>query len=197
MWTTTDSMGWRCILTSTDDCCGGKELNKAFDKFLISVFGAPTVFQFRSEQNLEYIELCESYKHKLNHRGSEERVNLSVPMSLIEMFEANTGDDLAESLVNVPHSDMLYVRTGAKSKYVLTIHREIWMESVQSYLDKVQQFMSNTKHASGFRNVDAIIMTGDFSKFDFIRRVASEVFPNLGIHFETNSTLIGAANFIM
>ncbi|KAL3857338.1 hypothetical protein ACJMK2_012015 [Sinanodonta woodiana] len=164
------------IHKATGGAWGGTAVDEAFRQFIIKLVGNPVFQKFTLEHTDDMLDMFRAFEVKKRDMQlmKESTVTLRIPVSLIRIFEKETGEVLHESIGQTEFSGKIKLLND-KLKVDATIIRDLFSKSVRSITDYVSALLKS-KHLEG---VKSIIMVGGFSECQMLQESIVSSLPEI------------------
>lgn len=70
---------------------GGTKINEALERIIIEIVGSKVFEKFKDEYKYDHIDICREFRTTIYSSQSSDRIAISIPCSLFEVFEKETG----------------------------------------------------------------------------------------------------------
>ncbi|KAL3878940.1 hypothetical protein ACJMK2_031264, partial [Sinanodonta woodiana] len=150
------------IYKATGGAWGGQEVDEAFKQFLIKIFGNPVLEKFKVEAMEDHVGLFRDFelkKRKVSPNGKEE-LTFSIPASLLDLFNKNTGETLTEAINQTQFAPNVHVIKGNKLRLDQSIMRAFFDKSLRSVCDHLQTFHEDNEKYG----ISVALLVGGFAE---------------------------------
>ncbi|KAK3603244.1 hypothetical protein CHS0354_007575 [Potamilus streckersoni] len=157
---------------------GGTKVDEAFQQFIMKLVGSPVFSKFSNETFEDLQEMFRSFEVKKRDIYSDKncQVILRVPISLIQLFERETGNTLEESVKKYcPTGKMKLVND--KLKVESSVMKEFYTDTINYITSHVISIFED-KH---FADVKSIIMVGGFSECSLLQQAIQDCIPHKNV----------------
>ncbi|XP_062599964.1 heat shock 70 kDa protein 12A-like [Saccostrea cucullata] len=157
---------------------GGTHLDEAFRQMLIKIVGAPILNDFARSYTDDYMDLFREFEtKKRNFTGNKkDKVNIRIPISLVETFEEDTGEDIKEATENTTYSGKITWIRG-KIRITAEVMKSFFEEAGDQIVDHVKDVLKKPE-ISGTNN---IMMVGGFSESPILQDMIKQSFPDMRV----------------
>ncbi|KAK3603242.1 hypothetical protein CHS0354_007572 [Potamilus streckersoni] len=165
---------------------GGIIVDSAFRKFLVKLVGN-TVFQkfsrVKTEDMLDLFRTFEVKKREMQPK-KDSTITLRIPMSLINIFQDETGKVLQETITQTEFAERVKIISD-KIKLDGTFFREFFSKAIQNITSFIRGLLQN-KNLEG---VKSIIMVGGFSECQLLQDSIMSSFPEISTIIPQDASL--------
>lgn len=151
---------------------GGTTVDNKFLSILTKVFSAPIIRGFKTNFMSEYWELMTDFELKKRMFDGIGKVALKFPVRLLELYEKDVGQTVADTMMNSSISGHIEFKHGLIFM-TETLMKEIFNSAITDILDAVNEVLGQVD------SIDNIILVGGFSESPYIQKVMRENFGNL------------------
>ncbi|KAK3603239.1 hypothetical protein CHS0354_007569 [Potamilus streckersoni] len=171
---------------ATGGAWGGIAVDEAFRQFIIKLVGNPVFQKFTIENTDDMLDMFRAFEVKKREMQlmKESTVTLRIPVSLIRIFEKDTGEVLKETMSQTEFSDKIKLLND-KLKVDGTIIRGFFSKSVQS----ITQYVKSLLKSKQLEGAKSIIMVGGFSECQMLQESIVSSFPEISIIVPQDASL--------
>ncbi|WAR17352.1 HS12A-like protein, partial [Mya arenaria] len=165
------------LYRATGDYAGGSRVNHEFEQFLVRLFGAPALDEFRSELAHTYQELLSSIERKkcaFSH--STDKVVLQLDYDFVTLVENENGETIEEMIKSSRYKDLVqYRKTGRRLTLNNSVVKGFFDSSVDVIIDNLKQILC----ACPRDNITSLLLVGGYSESPYVRERIQQEFPQL------------------
>ena len=166
---------------------GGTRVDGAFRQFIIKLIGGPILNKFMDDNLADYLEMMKDFeatKQMVSCEHEEDEVVLKIPMTLVNMFEKETGEELKEVVEQSSTNDELEYVPG---KLILSSH--LYKTLFQQSTDNIVTKLKSIFRLNSVQKVGTILMVGGFSESKVVQSAVKEAFPDKRFIIPPNPSL--------
>ncbi|KAL3847873.1 hypothetical protein ACJMK2_018764 [Sinanodonta woodiana] len=146
---------------ATGGAWGGQEVEEAFKRFLIKIFGNHVLQKFKRDAMEDYIDLFRDFevkKRKIKPDGKE-KVVIIIPAKLKEILESEPGETFDKCVSQSGLASDVEVIKGSKLRINSSVMKGFFAKSIKSVVGHVKAF-----HDSNAYGITVALMVGGFSE---------------------------------
>lgn len=164
---------------------GGESVNARFIEYFEEVFGIRFMTEFRTNDDyraswLDFETEIERQKRNLSFDDLD-RLRLTFPPNVLELFEKCCGKSLSEICASIEHLSSKRDR--------LNIHKDLIVKLFKPSIDSIIKFMRDIFAQNHLKGVSDIIMVGGFSQCKLIGDSVKQAFQGLNIVIPNDADL--------
>lgn len=154
---------------------GGTQVDEAYKQLLIKIVGAPIITEFSKSHTADYVDMFREFETKKRAITGETKgkVTIKIPISLVETFEEDTGEDIKETIENTKFSGKI-TWVGDKCRITAEVIKSLFEVAGDQIVQHVKDLFTKSE-ISGTNN---IIMVGGFSESPILQHMIKQAFPN-------------------
>ena len=162
-------------------------------ELLRSVVGHKTLDRFKEEQMSDYFDLLREFEHKkrtISNNQSSNWVQMRIPISLVEIFEEETGKKMKDVIKEKADDDeMSFARD--KLRFSMERMKKFFEFSIQGIVSHVEKILSKNE----LRSVNTILLVGGYSECEYLQERIKSSLPgkHLIIPEEAGFTILKGA----
>ncbi|XP_056013346.1 heat shock 70 kDa protein 12A-like isoform X2 [Ostrea edulis] len=160
---------------ATGGAWGGTKVDDAFYQFLAKLFGNDVLSTLKDENMDDYITLFRDFETKKRtiKPNLEDKVTITLPFRLLEIFKEQSEETLAEALPQTRYAKTVEFKAGK-----LRVHPEIFKEFFNHTLQGIIQHITEIMQSFQGESVSKILLVGGFSESPMVLKAIRELFPN-------------------
>ncbi|XP_062579147.1 heat shock 70 kDa protein 12B-like [Saccostrea cucullata] len=157
---------------------GGTQVDEAYRQMLVKIVGSPTILEFSCSYAADYVDMYREFEiKKRSFKGDTKgKVTIRIPISPVEIFEEDTGQDIKETIENTKYSGKV-MWVGDRCRITAEVMKSFFEVAGDQIVDHVRDLL-NKPEISGTNN---IIMVGGFSESPILQDMIKQSFPNLRV----------------
>ncbi|KAK3603238.1 hypothetical protein CHS0354_007568 [Potamilus streckersoni] len=161
---------------ATGGAWGGIAVDGAFKQFIIKLVGEPIFHKFSKENTMDLLDLLRGFEVKKREMQlmKESITTFRIPVSLIKLYEKETGKVLKESIGKSEYSEKLKLLND-RLKVDSAITRGFFTKSIQN----ITTFVNTLLKSKQLEGVNSIIMVGGFSECQMLQESIVSCSPKL------------------
>ncbi|XP_063415310.1 heat shock 70 kDa protein 12B-like [Mytilus trossulus] len=153
---------------------GGTRVDEAFNQLLIKIVGGHhfRIFQEKNKADaLDILREMETKKRNITNE-TEGKVTLKVPVSLIQSFEKETGEEIKEVIKQMAYAGKM-TWVGDKLRMEANLFRALFNDPKTNLVNHVKALMTK----GPLKDVSTILMVGGFSESPIMQSAIKDAFP--------------------
>ena len=173
---------------------GGDQVNKAFEKLLTEIFGVKVMTKFTCSEAYDYLELRHKFEAKKRTYNGENKVNLNIPLSLLQIFEEEMGISITEYISN--NTQFPEKIKFNFNKMILTA--DVFKKLFETPFKQITSYVIDALQTPKMKDTKYIIMVGGFSGSPFLQNMFKKEFPYIHVIIPPEpelATVMGAVIF--
>ncbi|XP_061165022.1 heat shock 70 kDa protein 12B-like [Saccostrea echinata] len=157
---------------------GGTQVDEAYKQMLIKIVGAPIITEFSRTHTADYVDMYREFETKKRAitGDTKGKVTIKIPISLVETFEEDTGEDIKETIENTKFSGKI-TWVGDKCRITAEVIKSLFEVAGDQIVDHVKDLLKKPE-ISGTNN---IIMVGGFSESPILQHMIKQSFPDMRV----------------
>ncbi|KAL3879884.1 hypothetical protein ACJMK2_032160 [Sinanodonta woodiana] len=166
---------------------GGTQVDKAYKKFLISLFGKPVFHRFKVENKEDYLDMFREFEIKKREIApdNDNKATIRLPSSLKEIFEDESSEDLRTTIMQTKYANDVSLK-GDKLRINASVIKRLFSNATQSTVSHVKELMNDEI----VRRVSSILMVGGFSDSKMLQHAIRSSFPNVKVIIPNEAGLV-------
>ncbi|XP_061183692.1 heat shock 70 kDa protein 12A-like isoform X2 [Saccostrea echinata] len=159
---------------ATGGAWGGTKVDDAFYQFLVKLFGNDVLTTLKNDNMDDYISLFRDFETKKRtvKPDLEDKVTITLPLRLLEIFKEETGETLAETLPQTRYAKKVIFKAG-KLRVHPEIFKDFFRDTLQGIIQHITEIMSSFEDS-----VSKILLVGGFSESPMVLKAIKELFPD-------------------
>lgn len=157
---------------------GGTQVDEAYKQMLIKIVGAPIINKFAEEHTADHVDMYREFETKKRAitGDTKGKVTIKIPISLVEMFQEDTDEDIKDSIENTKFSGKINW-VGDKCRITAEIFKGLFEAASNNIVAHVTDLLK--KHE--ISNTNNIIMVGGFSESPILQHIIKQAFPHMRV----------------
>ncbi|XP_052779373.1 heat shock 70 kDa protein 12B-like [Mya arenaria] len=158
---------------------GGTKVDDAYEKFLVEITGLGVMGAFKESHMEDYIDLFRDFeikKRDISTKKSGGKINLRMPLALVETVKEVTGKTIKETILGSAYGERIK-HHGDKIRVDADIVIELFDEPVTSILSHVSTLLKE----SAVRGCSKIVMVGGFSESPILQERVQKRFSGMSV----------------
>ncbi|XP_052778299.1 heat shock 70 kDa protein 12B-like [Mya arenaria] len=158
---------------------GGTKVDDAYEKFLVKITGPGVMAAFKENHMEDYIDLFRDFeikKRDISTKKSGGKINLRMPVALVETVKEVSGKTIKETIVGSAYRERIK-HLGDKIRVDADLVIELFEEPVTSILNHVSTLLKE----SAVRGCNKIVMVGGFSESPILQERVKERFSGMSV----------------
>ncbi|XP_076117897.1 heat shock 70 kDa protein 12A-like [Mytilus galloprovincialis] len=153
---------------------GGTRVDEAFNQLLIKIVGAHHFRTFQEKNKADALDIYREMETKKRNitNDTEGKVTLKVPVSLIQSFEKETGEEIKEVIKQMAYAGKM-TWVGDKLRMDANLFRALFNDPKTNLVNHVKSLMTK----GPLRDVSTILMVGGFSESPIMQSAIKDAFP--------------------
>lgn len=153
---------------------GGTRVDEVFNQLLIKIVGASHFRNFQNKNKADALDLLREMETKKRAIGTdtEGKVTLKVPVSLVQTFEKETGEDIKDVIKQMAYAGKM-TWVGDKLRMDADVFRGFFVEPKNQLLNHLRSLLSKSE----LKDVTTLLMVGGFSESPIMQSAIKEAFP--------------------
>jgi molecular chaperone DnaK (HSP70) len=157
---------------------GGTQVDEAYKQMLIKIVGAPIITQFSKDHTADYVDMFREFETKKRAITGETKgkVTIKIPISLVETFEEDTGEDIKDTIENTKFSGKISW-VGDKCRITAEVFKSLFEVAGEQIVQHVKDLFTKFE----IKGTNNIIMVGGFSESPILQYMIKQAFPNVRV----------------
>ena len=143
-------------------------VDAAFLQAITKVVGGPILHDFRTKLSRDFCAMMREFEMKKRNISSDytrgQKMTLKIPVSLIELFERETGESMEDVIEFTPFVSKMSLKHDK-----MRIDGSIFLALFQFTIDKILELCEKTLRLPECRNARIFIMSGGFAECPFLQ----------------------------
>ncbi|XP_062596442.1 heat shock 70 kDa protein 12B-like [Saccostrea cucullata] len=167
----------REVHQATGGAWGGTKVDDAFYQFLAKLMGNDVLTTLKNESMDDYIGLFRDFETKKRtiKPDLEDKISITLPFRLLELFKEQTDETLAEALPQTRFAKKVTYNTKAAK---LRVDPEIFKDFFRETLTGIIQHITEILNSFEGESVSKILLVGGFSESPMVLKAIKELFPD-------------------
>jgi len=151
---------------------GGTTVDNAFNQFLVKIFGNDVLMELKAKSMSDYLDLFRDFETKKRtiKPESDAKVNMRLPVMILEIFQEQVGQKLTKSLLTSNFADTVKI-SGDKMQIHMKIFQGLFAEALDGIVQHTREVLSNTD-----LDIPVILLVVGFSESLMIQTKIKETF---------------------
>ena len=152
---------------------GGTRVDEAFNQLLIKIVGAAQFRNFQQKNKADALDILREMETKKRSitKETDGKVTLKVPVSLIQSFEKETGEEIKDVIKQMAYAEkMSWV--GDKLRMTADLFRALFNEPMKHLVNHLKTLLSKKE----LKDVSTMLMVGGFSESPIMQSAIKEAF---------------------
>ncbi|XP_052782472.1 heat shock 70 kDa protein 12A-like [Mya arenaria] len=165
------------LYRATGDYAGGSRVNHEFEKFLVRLFGAPALDEFRTKFTHSYQDFIQTVEtKKCMFSCSTDKTTLPLDYDFVTLVEKDNEEAIDEMVKGSRYKDLVqYKITGRRLILNHSVVKEFFDSSVDIIIEKLKEILS----ACPQDNITSLLLVGGYSESPYVRERIQQNFPQL------------------
>ena len=174
----TSSGGLKEVHAASGGGWGGILVDQAFEELMVDIIGQQIYSKFVKKETEDWLDLWRMFevKKKTIDPHSNAKINIKLPMTLIELYKNETQRELKDRIAERKYSSQIQV-SGDKLRFESRLLQSLFNNSIEKTVMHVKSLLQDSKA----RGVKAILMVGGFSDSPMLQQAIKRQFSNLKI----------------
>lgn len=157
---------------------GGTQVDEAYKQLLIKIVGAPIMMEFSRTHTADYVDMYREFETKKRAITGETKgkVTIKIPISLVETFEEDTGEEIKETIENTKFSGKINW-VGDKCRITAEVFKGLFEVAGSQIIAHVNDLLQKPE----IKDTNNIIMVGGFSESPILQHMIKQSFPNMRV----------------
>ncbi|CAG2226945.1 unnamed protein product [Mytilus edulis] len=168
---------------TADNGCGGSLVYETFLKNLVRIFGSQFMTSLQKEQPSVLLDIERELEFKRDFKGNHSgKINFSIPFDPINSFcKKYLGEDLSEVICSSIYGNDITLISNK-----MRINSDLFCKCFKPTIDNIINLMENVfADYKDSHEVSAIVMVGEFSKYNLVQEAVRQMFPKKDIIIPT------------
>lgn len=154
---------------------GGSQVDESFRQFLIKIVGANILVAFKDQCTSDYVDMLREFETKKRSVKADTggKVTIKIPISLKELFEEQTEEDIKECINCTPFAGKVQW-VGDKVR----IHSDIFKKLFENAAENIVQHVRKLFKEQDLEGTNTILMVGGFSESALLQDRIRKAFPS-------------------
>lgn len=157
---------------------GGTKINEALERIIIEIVGSKVFEKFKDDYKYDHIDICRKFEIKMRFYSSQSsgRTAISIPCSLFEVFEKETGGKTINDVIQQTQ----YANKMSLRSYMLRIKADL-IEDFIMELHVVDPLVEHIRHLmtkDNLSDISNLLMVGEMSESSIMQSAIMKAFPD-------------------
>ena len=163
----------RELLKTSGDAWGETHFDEPFSQLLIKICGAAIFQNFQQENEADFLDLRREMKTKMlsYNKYTEGKTTVKVPVSLIQSFEKETGEDTRDVIKQKGYAEKI-TWIGDKLRMTADLFRALFNEPINHLVNHLKTLLNKKE----LKDISTMLMVGDISEFPMMQSAIEEAF---------------------
>ena len=174
----TSSGGLKEVHAASGGGWGGILVDQAFEELMVDIVGQHIYSKFVKKETEDWLDLWRMFevKKKTIDPQSNAKINMKLPMTLMELYKNETQRELKDRIAECKYSSQIQV-SGDKLRFESRLLQGLFDNSIDKTVRHVKSLLQDSKA----RGVKAILMVGGFSDSPMLQQAIKREFSSLKI----------------
>ncbi|XP_053391496.1 heat shock 70 kDa protein 12A-like [Mercenaria mercenaria] len=156
--------------------------DREFKNLLVDIFGKETYNVFKKSETEDWLDFWRDFEVKKRSidPNNDSRINMKLPLSLINMYEERCKSKLAVAIDTSKYRKSISF-SGDKIKCLPTVFQVLFNNSIDNTTGLVKTLVMGA-------NIKAILMVGGYSESPMLQEAVKSAFPELDIIIPTGAS---------
>ena len=157
---------------------GGTQVDESYRQMLVKIVGNPIMVDFQKKATSDFVDMYREFETKKRNisQDTKTKVTIKIPISLVELFETETEEDIKEVIEQSPFAGKLSW-VGDKCRMSADIVKNLFIVAGEQIINHVRELLAQPCCAG----LDKMIMVGGFSESPILQHLIRENFEQMRI----------------
>ena len=177
------------LYQSRETSGGLRQVYKAYEQLLTEIFGAPVMAKVSRSYPEDYADLYKEFIRKgiyIKCGQKEKKITFAIPISLIEVFEEDTGKVIQKSIDNSKYHSKINL-IGDRIRFSKELVTDLFTDPCNAIIELV----SATLKIPEIKGTKNIFMIGEFPEFVILKEIIKPAFPEMDVVIPADAKLAG------
>lgn len=155
---------------------GGTKINEALERIIIEIVGSKVFEKFKDEYKYDHIDICREFRTTIYSSQSSDRIAISIPCSLFEVFEKETGGKTINDVIRQTQYankmslrlDKLRIKADLIEDFIMELH----------VVDPLVKHIRHLMTKDNLSDISNLLMVGEMSESPIMQGAIMKAFPD-------------------
>lgn len=155
---------------------GGIKINEALERIIIEIVGSKVFEKFKDDYKYDHIDICREFRTTIYSSQSSDRIAISIPCSLFEVFEKETGGKTINDVIQQTQYankmslrlDKLRIKADLIEDFIMELH----------VVDPLVKHIRHLMTKDNLSDISNLLMVGEMSESPIMQGAIMKAFPD-------------------